>query len=338
MRRLHVTWMAALLAAACDGISDQALLPAPSSAALATGGSSGCLDLDFDTDGVLPGSQGMAYFSNPPGVPESASFSVTGGLLRMNTLYGGVETGYSLPHGFDPALDFTLEFRMRVLPGTDPFGVDFEVSDQATGKDFEFGFTPNGLRLPPPPPERAFLPFDASGAFHTYRVQAAGGSYGYQLWIDGAPAASGEVSGGDPGPGLFIFGDLTGGGNGAADIDFIRYCQVRGVTIDLKPGSLSNPVNPRASGMLPVAILSTAGFDARSVDPGTVRFGPAGTEAAPSRTAHEDADGDGATDVILHFRTAQTGITCATSSVTLTGRAFGVPVSGTDSLLPTGCG
>ena len=120
MRALHLTLAASLLATACDGIYDPALLPtAAPSLALGTQASGGCLDLDFDADGVLPGSQGMTYFSDPPGVPENASFSVAGGLLTMNTLYGGVVTGYLLPNGYDPDLDFTLEFRVRVLPGTD---------------------------------------------------------------------------------------------------------------------------------------------------------------------------------------------------------------------------
>lgn len=339
MRTLHLTLAASLLATACDGVSDPALLPtAAPSIAVGTQASGGCLDLDFNADGVLPGSQGMAYFSDPPGLPENASFSVAGGLLTMNTLYGGVVTGYLLD-GYDPDLDFTLEFRMRVLPGTDAFGVDFEVSDQATGKDFEFGFTPDGLRLPPPPPERAFLPFDASGGFHTYRVTSPGGTYDYQLSIDGAPVASGTVSGGDPSPGRFIFGDLTGGGNGAAEIDFIHYCQVREIDIDVKPGSLPNRVNPSSAGVLPVAILTTPGLDATLVDPGTVRFGPAGTEASPTHAAHEDADADGDIDAILHFRTRETGITCATASVWLTGETTGGdPIRGIDSVTPVGCG
>ena len=170
-------------------------------------------------------------------------------------------------------------------------------------------------------------------------MTSQGGTYDYQLSIDGAPAASGTVSGGDPGPGQFIFGDLTGGGNGAAEIDFIRYCQVREIDIDVKPGSLPNRVNPTSAGVLPVAILTTAGLDATLVDPGTVRFGPAGTEASPAHAAHEDADGDGDIDAILHFGTAQTGITCATASVWLTGATIdGDPIRGSDSVSPVGCG
>src|SRR5262249_15362893 len=57
------------------------------------------------------------------------------------------------------------------------------------------------------------------------------------------------------------------------------------VIIDIKPSPTVNPNNPRpinptATGVVPVAILSTAGFDATTVDPSTVRFGATGTEAA----------------------------------------------------------
>ena len=51
--------------------------------------------------------------------------------------------------------------------------------------------------------------------------------------------------------------------------------------------------------MVPVAILTSAYFDASTVDPDTVDF----LGASPKNCALEDVDGDGDIDMILHFKT-----------------------------------
>src|SRR5206468_1460260 len=50
------------------------------------------------------------------------------------------------------------------------------------------------------------------------------------------------------------------------------------VTIDIKPGGFPNSINPKSRGVTPVAILTTATFNATTVKPSAVRFGPIGTE------------------------------------------------------------
>lgn len=185
--------------------------------------------LGFDQDGVLPSNQGVAYVSNPP-VPENSVFSVGGGLLHVDSTGTGGSAWYQLSDAYDPTKDFTLEFRMQVFPGTDLFGIDFEVSDSVS--DFEFGFSSSGISLPPTPAGRPFLPFNTTDGFHTYRVFSPGGTASYQLFIDEVLVASNSVSpiGGDPGQ-RFMFGDGTGGGAGRADIDFVRYCQASPVCV-----------------------------------------------------------------------------------------------------------
>jgi hypothetical protein len=341
MRTLHPLRggiLLALAAAACGDITNATRGPSSIRASLAAA-PQGCVSLEFEQDGILPSSQGFAYVALPAGAPESTYFSVGGGMLHLNTLGTGVSVSYVLPGGFDPGLDFTLKFRMRVHPATDPFGVDFEVSDAAAGKDYEFGFFGSGLLLPPPPAVRAALPYDVSGEFHTYRVEAAGGTSVYTLSIDGVPAASGAVSGGDPSPGSFLFGDLTLGGDGAAEIDFIRYCQVSPLQIDVKPGTFPNSVNPGAAGVIPVAVHTTPSFDAAALDPATARFGVTGTEAAAAHASHKDVDGDGDLDLLLHFRTRDTGIACGTDTVSLTVQTSGgATLRGADSVRTVGCG
>jgi hypothetical protein len=110
------------------------------------------------------------------------------------------------------------------------------------------------------------------------------------------------------------------------------------VAIDVKPGGVPNSVNPLSSGRIPVAVLTTDTFDASTVDPTTVRFGITGTEAAPVHSALEDVDGDGHTDLILHFNTQATGIQCGDVSASLTGKTFsGQEIVGSDSISTVGC-
>ena len=110
------------------------------------------------------------------------------------------------------------------------------------------------------------------------------------------------------------------------------------VSIDIKPGSLSNSINPRIPGRIPVAVLTTGTFDAATVDPATVRFGPTGTEAAPVQSALQDVDGDGDVDMILHFSAQVTGIQCGATSAFLTAQTMGAQaIQGSDSINTVGC-
>jgi len=57
-------------------------------------------------------------------------------------------------------------------------------------------------------------------------------------------------------------------------------------------------------------LLGSDTFDVSAVDPSTVRFHPMGRceqAAAPARYALTDVNGDGYTDLILHFRTQEVG-------------------------------
>lgn len=110
------------------------------------------------------------------------------------------------------------------------------------------------------------------------------------------------------------------------------------VTIDIKPGSVPNSINTTSEGVIPVAILSTATFDATTVDPATVHFGSSGTEATPQQFSREDVNGDGVIDLILHFRNQATGIRCGNTTASLTGKTFsGQTIQGSDSITTVGC-
>ena len=151
-------------------------------------------------------------------------------------------------------------------------------------------------------------------------------------------------------PGLHAVGghaiDLAGN---AASIS-LDVPVARIVTIDIKPDGDPNAHGCAATkSQIAVAILSTAAFDAGTVDAGSVRFGKTGGEAAEAHRDRagnairhvKDVNGDGRLDIVLHFRLGDTGFGCAdipagASDVTLPGRltglAGGISLDGVDAI------
>lgn len=102
------------------------------------------------------------------------------------------------------------------------------------------------------------------------------------------------------------------------------------VAIDIKPGSDVNPINPKSKGVIPVAILTTDDFDATTVDVSSVAFGPDGASEAHGKGHFEDVDGDGDTDLVMHFKTQDAGIASGDEEACLTGVADGKDITGCD--------
>jgi len=113
----------------------------------------------------------------------------------------------------------------------------------------------------------------------------------------------------------------------------VSFSDVCDVPIDIKPGSDPNSIKPSSQGVIPVAILTTATFDATTVDPSTVCFAGDCTEA--HGTGHiEDVDFDGDLDLLLHYETSQTSIVSGDTQACLTGTTFGgQAIQGCDSVL-----
>jgi hypothetical protein len=110
------------------------------------------------------------------------------------------------------------------------------------------------------------------------------------------------------------------------------------VEIDIKPGSFPNSINLKNQGDIPVAILTTGDFDATTVDPLSVRFGPGAAVESHGIGHIEDVDQDGDLDLVLHFRTQETGIQCGDTAASLTGETFdGHAIEGSDSIRTLGC-
>jgi len=148
--------------------------------------------------------------------------------------------------------------------------------------------------------------------------------YGTDFGGDGDFSIPGEVS--------FSGGTLTGdygGDGGSFELNFIssvpillRDPDVSEVEIDIKPGSDNNSINLKSKGVVPVAVLTTVGFDASTVDPGSVEF--AGAE--PVRWRLCDVDDDGDMDVLFHFKTQELNLEEDSTEATLTGTANEVEI------------
>jgi len=79
------------------------------------------------------------------------------------------------------------------------------------------------------------------------------------------------------------------------------------VEIDIKPGSYPNAINLGSQGVIPVAILSSADFDATSVDPETVELAGSGVAVRGKGNklmAHKEyVNGDALIDLVVQVET-----------------------------------
>ena len=108
------------------------------------------------------------------------------------------------------------------------------------------------------------------------------------------------------------------------------------VSIDIKPGSFPNSINLGSKGNVPVAILSTPTFDARTVDPMSVTLGSSPVRLKGKGTpmaSFQDVNGDGLLDLVVHVDTESLHLTESDNLAVLTGRTFsGATIRGTDSV------
>lgn len=76
------------------------------------------------------------------------------------------------------------------------------------------------------------------------------------------------------------------------------------INIDIKPGSTGlAPLNPRAKGKIPVALLSSPSFNALNANPSSLTFGTTGNEGSLSHCGKSgvDVNRDGRLDLVCHF-------------------------------------
>jgi len=193
----------------------------------------------------------------------------------------------------------------------------------------------------------------SDGTGYDYQTLAYSAATGQELWsarYDGSasaydsPSTTRSLAISPDGSTVFVTGESEGIGTDR-DYATLAYSLPVWVDIDIKPGSDTNPINPRSRGVIPVALLGSDEFDVADVDVSTLRFGP--SEAGPAHNLSDsfiyndhlqDVNLDGIMDLVVHTRTQETGIQCGDSEAMLTGALLsGDLFLGTDALALVGC-
>ncbi len=108
------------------------------------------------------------------------------------------------------------------------------------------------------------------------------------------------------------------------------------VGIDIKPGSDPNSINLGSKGVIPVAILSSADFDASTVDPFTITLADVAVKVkgkSGNAGSLEDVNDDGLLDLVVHVYTEGLALSAGDVETELHGETYGgMPIIGNDSI------
>jgi hypothetical protein len=116
------------------------------------------------------------------------------------------------------------------------------------------------------------------------------------------------------------------------------------VEIDIKPGSEPNCIKVTKKGVTPVAILANATFDVKDIDLSTILIDdddvPGGGVSAKKSSTNKDVNGDGLSDLVLHFSTPDlnsAGLLADEHTLYITGTLDdGLIISGSDVIYVAG--
>jgi hypothetical protein len=108
------------------------------------------------------------------------------------------------------------------------------------------------------------------------------------------------------------------------------------VAIDVKPGSAQNTINLKSAGIIPVAILSSATFDAAAVNPPSLSLAGGSVRVAGKSgkaLCHvEDVNADGRSDLVCQFENDLEAVPGDTVAVLVGVTVDGTPFRGQDSI------
>jgi uncharacterized delta-60 repeat protein len=289
--------------------------------ALARYSATGSLDPSFGSGGTVTTDFGLGSGFGGALAVQSDGKIVAAGRAGSDFVLARYNGDGSPDAGFGSGGNVTTDF------GGVVFDAAFAVALQANGKIIvagsAFSFPAADFALARYNPDGSLDPSFGSGGKVTTDFGGFDVAFGVALQPDGKIVAAGQ------------------GGSGS-DFALARYLgepTAITVSVDIKPGSATNPIQLSSNGLIPVAILTTDGFDATTVDPTTVCFGDADNPGERDCTeAHgtghiEDVNGDARPDLLLHYEAGQTGIDPGDTPACLTGKTFGnVSITGCDSI------
>jgi hypothetical protein len=131
----------------------------------------------------------------------------------------------------------------------------------------------------------------------------------------------------------FVVSSMTGGQFIITELSVDGAAPTRAVRVDVKPGNPNNRIH-LAAARVRVAVLSSATFDARSIDPLSLRFGRTGEEASLVECQLlANGSRDRLPDLVCKFSIARAGFVVGDKLATLTGKTrSGEAFSGTDAI------
>jgi YVTN family beta-propeller protein len=272
---------------------------------------------------------------DPPGPGQS----VTWGLPLDNLMDSAFRTHINLDtltRFPDAQLSFAFRENGSAAASLTLSGDSVIANNLVEGIDYEF------LPLPPPPPPLGG-PFSSLGLDEELQQYGLGGisdQLKFNLRSIGQRGASDSTwnldiswssPGGDP---TYVCTEVL-----FKAYEYVLYSPqfssaLVPVTIDVRPGIDPNTINLGSQGTVPVAVFSTADFDATTVDPESLTLAGAGVATGPDGTplvSEEDVDGDGLADLVAQFEIQDLNLTQEDEWVILEGQTFeDIPFVGGD--------
>lgn len=289
------------------------------------------------------------------GFTEVTDFPVAG--TPFQPVKGPDSLGTTRPDAFVAKLDPTLSMMIAAtyLGGSDRdvatgIALDANANVVVAGETFSFDF----------PTHQPFQAVHAGGSVDAFvtKLSPALSSLVYSSYLGGSGVESGETTDPPCCPNTYLGLDASGNvllTGRTSSLDFpvtadayqsqrlgptnayiVRIIETLTVAVDIKPGSFPNSINLGSNGTVPVAILSTATFDATTVNPLTVTLASASVRlrgnGAP-QAAEQDVNNDGRLDLVVHVNTEALQLTNVDTLAEVKGETYsGQAIQGSDSV------
>jgi len=255
----------------------------------------------------------------------------------LNNIIAGTSRTFTATNGEEPFIE-NLTLPSNSLPGA--YKVMAILYDAVSSQQLDIEYVPFQVGCINPTID-AGPDVSIYQQYTTAQLNAIGSGTGTYLWSPATGLSDPNIANPVASPlttttYTVTFTDQNGCSNSD---DVVVTVSILPVVIDIKPNFTPNSINcNNPSEIIPIAILTTANFDATMVDHETVKLEGAGEfhkiKSNGLMQRHvEDVDLDGDMDLVLHFLLSQTNLNCTSLNATLTGNLYnGAPIIGTDEV------